>query len=67
MPCKTGLDMMRERGMDMDTKDGWDGNDFIKANLPMVVACYLCQMTMAFPSCHVDEDNRIFCTGCKES
>jgi hypothetical protein len=55
---------MRERGMATGPEvEGWSPEDFDKANLPMIVACRVCETTMAFPSCMImDED--ILCRGC---
>ena len=38
---------------------------FYERNLPMVVECTCCGMTMALPSAFVDEDGSIYCSSCK--
>jgi hypothetical protein len=62
---RTGLEVMEAKGMDV-SQESWDGNDFARAGLPMVVACINCEMTMAFTSAMVldDEVGTIRCRSC---
>lgn len=62
---RTGMDVMRECGMNIEATE-WSGADFEAAGLPMVVACFNCEMTMCLTSdsVRVNSDNHVFCKGC---
>ena len=38
---------------------------FIEHNLPMIVECSCCGMSMALPSAYVDDNGFIYCGECK--
>ena len=40
------------------------GSWFKENNLPMIVQCTCCGMTMALPSAMVSDEGEIFCSGC---
>lgn len=40
------------------------GNWFSENDLPMVVECTCCGMTMALPSAMIDDEGYIYCAGC---
>ena len=40
------------------------GNWFTENNLPMVVKCSCCEMSMASPCAWIDNDGYVFCTEC---
>lgn len=37
---------------------------FVNRNLPMIVECTCCTMTMALPSAMIDDDDYIYCSTC---
>ena len=41
-----------------------NGGWFAEHDLPMIVSCTCCGMTMALPSAYVDEDGYTYCSGC---
>ena len=41
-----------------------NGAWFAEHDLPMIVSCTCCGMTMALPSAYVDEDGYTYCSGC---
>lgn len=41
-----------------------NGGWFAEHDLPMIVSCTCCRMTMALPSAYVDEDGYTYCSGC---
>lgn len=40
------------------------GEWFAENNLPMIVKCTCCEMTMALPSAMIDNEGEIFCPDC---
>ena len=38
---------------------------FYEHNLPMVVECKCCEMTMALPSAFIDDEGYTYCSDCK--
>ena len=48
------------------TTESVSGEWFASRNLPMIVACCCCEMTMALPSARIDEEGYIVCSGCAE-
>lgn len=40
---------------------GW----FIERDLPMIVECSCCGMTMALPNAYIDDEDYIYCMNCK--
>jgi len=47
-----------------DENGAISGSEFAKYDLPMVVSCFNCEMTMVFFSALIDGDGRIFCSEC---
>lgn len=45
-------------------KEEVSGEWFTKHNLPMVVSCKCCEMSMILFSASVDEDGYCYCEGC---
>ena len=41
-----------------------NGGWFAEHDLPMIVSCTCCGMTMALPSAMVDDEGKIFCDSC---
>lgn len=63
---KSGIEVMKERGIDV-TKNEISAAEFEAVDLPIIVACYSCEMTMGFMSCQVEKStNHIFCGNCAE-
>lgn len=51
--------------MDIEMPEGEiSGRWFVENNLPMIVHCTCCGMTMALPSAMVDDEGKIFCNSC---
>lgn len=46
-------------------KGNINGSWFVEHNLPMIVECSCCRMTMALPSAYVDDNGCIYCGECK--
>ena len=44
-----------------------NGAWFAEHDLPMIVSCTCCGMTMALPSAYVDEDGYTYCSGCADA
>ena len=44
-----------------------NGRWFAEHDLPMIVSCTCCGMTMALPSAYVDEDGYTYCSGCADA
>ena len=40
------------------------GTWFHENNLPMIVRCSCCDMTMALPSALIDDDDYVYCPNC---
>ena len=40
------------------------GEWFMENNLPMIVKCTCCEMSMALPSAMINNEGEIFCPGC---
>ena len=62
---KTFEQWFNERYSKKLPKGNLDSWWFIEHNLPMVVQCVCCEMTMALPSAFIDEDNSTYCADCK--
>lgn len=45
-------------------KEEVSGDWFAKHNLPMVISCKCCEMSMILFSASVDEDGYCYCEGC---
>lgn len=56
--------LKENRGIEMPEGD-IDGAWFAQHNLPMVVRCSCCDMTMASPNAFVDNAGYTYCSGCK--
>ena len=51
--------------LDIDMPKGdISGEWFAENNLPMIVHCTCCEMTMALPSAMVDDNGNIYCPSC---
>lgn len=65
---KTGIQFCKDQGLPelKEGETGWNGEVFYKINLPMVVACYNCGMTMTIISrnVRVQDDNIFWCKDC---
>lgn len=57
--------IFEEMGVEMP-KGRIDGEWFVEHNLPMIVQCTCCQMTMALPSAMINDDGTIFCHSCAD-
>ena len=55
--------ILEEMGIEMP-KGEISGSWFEENNLPMIVQCTCCGMTMALPSAMVDDEGKIFCDSC---
>ena len=38
---------------------------FVKRDLPMIVHCSCCEMTMALPNAYIDDKGYTYCSNCK--
>ena len=38
---------------------------FIERDLPMIVHCSCCDMTMVLPNAYIDDDGYTYCSSCK--
>jgi hypothetical protein len=63
MSWRTGEDIARERGLDLD-RDQIPAADFAAAGLPLIVACTGCTMTMNVLSANVTDDESVYCADC---
>ena len=63
---RRGMELRQERATraQIVLGDEIDGATFARLDLPMVVACTNCRMTMALPSALVDEDGTVWCSEC---
>ena len=59
---RSGIEVCEERGI--DTTKNITAGDLMAADLPMVVACTHCSMTMVVTNCWVAEDGHTFCWEC---
>jgi len=60
---KTVNEWLRENGCgEIPAKA--DGKWFAKHNLPMIIACKCCGMTMAMPNALVDDKGYTYCRDC---
>jgi len=57
--------IFEEMGVEMP-KGRINGEWFVEHNLPMIVQCTCCQMTMALPSAMINDDGTIFCHSCAD-
>ena len=55
--------ILEEMGIEMPEGE-ISGRWFVENNLPMIVQCTCCGMTMALPSVMVDDEGKIFCNSC---
>jgi hypothetical protein len=62
---KTGREVMAEYGIPED-QQRVEASEFAKAGLPMIVACYGCDMTLCIANCLLDDDGRFWCKSCAE-
>ena len=46
-------------------KGNISGAWFAEHNLPMIVHCTCCEMTMATPSAYIDDEGYTYCSSCK--
>lgn len=61
----TGATIMRERGVKADPDGAVSGAEFVRVNLPMVIACTDCEMTLTFPGAVVDRrSGHCYCRSC---
>lgn len=44
-----------------------DGAWFAQRELPMIVECKCCTMTMSLPSAYIDEEGYTYCNSCAET
>lgn len=61
---KTGKDILKEHGVEMDEHGRIPVSEISKVGLPAVVACCCCDMSMTILSCLVDEEGYIYCGDC---
>ena len=54
-----------ERGLDLPGNT-IPGSWFVEHNIPMVVACTCCEMTMCVVSALIDDDGQCYCGSCSE-
>jgi hypothetical protein len=70
LPIIQGSEFAKRNGLEM-SDDAITYQQFLDANLPMVVACFGCDMTMTLlsPSCFVEDDpnGRFWCKDCVAS
>ena len=57
--------LLDEIGLEMP-EDNINGAWFVEHDLPMIVECECCGMTMALPSAMVDDEGYTFCASCAE-
>lgn len=57
--------IFEERGIEMP-KGNIPGSWFVENDLPMIVECACCRMTMTLPSAMIADDGSCFCPSCAE-
>ena len=64
MRIRTAKQWIREElNIEMPSGD-IDGEWFVKNNLPMIVKCSCCEMSMVLPSAMINDEGEIFCPSC---
>ena len=62
---KSFYEYVRARGIEIP-KGNIPGEWFAKHGYPMIVRWSCCEMTMAIPSCFVDDEGYTFCSDCAD-
>lgn len=62
---KTFNEWLKENRMCEMPKGSVDAGWFIERDLPMIVECSCCGMTMALPNAYIDDEGYIYCANCK--
>lgn len=63
---RSGNDILEERAREAGIvlEDPIPGQVFFDLGLNIIVRCTGCQMTMALPSCYVDDEGHTWCRDC---
>jgi len=62
---KSFYEYVRARGIEIP-EGNISGEWFAKHGYPMIVRCSCCEMTMATPSCFIDDEGYTFCSDCAD-